>query len=122
VFSGEPAKEGRLLMSVSLERLAHNQVLFREVNERLREMLDESVAVAEFLCECSQADCTETLPLEPSEYERVRSQPNQFVITPGHEIPEIEEVVWESDSYILLRKIEGAEYAERTDPRSRGEG
>ena len=109
-------------MSATLERLAHNQVLFREVNERLREMLDESVAVAEFLCECSQADCTETLPLGRSEYGRVRSQPNQFVITPGHEIPEIEEVVWESDRYILVRKIEEAEYAERTDPHSRGEG
>ena len=109
-------------MSATLERLAHNQVLFREVNERLREMLNESVAMADFLCECSRADCTETLPLGPSEHERVRSQPNQFVITPGHEIPQIEEVVWEGDRYILVRKIEGAEYAERTDPRSRGEG
>jgi hypothetical protein len=109
-------------MSVSLGRLARNQVLFREVNERLREMLNESVGLTEFVCECSHADCIEALPLELSEYERVRSQPNQFVVTPGHEIPAIEEVVEKSDRYMLVRKIEGAEYAERTDPRSRGEG
>jgi hypothetical protein len=109
-------------MSVSLERLAHNQVLFREVNERLREMLNESAGEADFLCECSRADCTETVPLQLAEYERIRSNSNQFVITPGHEIPEIEKVVSESDRYFLVRKINGAGYAERTDPRSRGEG
>jgi hypothetical protein len=81
------------------------------------EMLDKSVGMAEFLCECSRTDCTEIVPLELAEYERVRSQPNQFVITPGHAIPNIEKVVWESDRYFLVRKINGAEYAERTDPR-----
>ena len=109
-------------MSVSLERLARNQVLFREVNERLREMLDDSVGHTEFVCECSNTDCIETVSLEVSEYERVRSQPNQFVIAPGHAILEIDEVVWESDRYDLVRKTTAAEYAERTDPRSRGEG
>jgi hypothetical protein len=109
-------------MSVSLERLARNQVLFREVNERLREMLDESVDTTEFLCECSQTDCTETVELGLPEYERVRSKGNQFVIRPGHEITEIETVTWESDRYFLVQKIDGADYAEQTDPRSRAEG
>jgi hypothetical protein len=109
-------------MSVSLERLARNQVLFREVNERLRDVLDDSAGHSEFVCECSKTDCIETVPLELSEYERVRSEPNQFVIAPGHAVPEIDEVVWESDRYDLVRKTTGAEYAKRTDPRSRAEG
>jgi hypothetical protein len=53
------------------------------------------------------------------EYERVRSRSNQFVIVPGHEIPEIEQVTSASDGYFLVRKLYGAEYAEQTDPRSR---
>jgi hypothetical protein len=43
-------------MSVYLQRLARNQVPFREVNERLREVLDDSAGATEFLCECSNAD------------------------------------------------------------------
>jgi hypothetical protein len=63
-------------MSVSLERLARNQVLFREVNERLREIVGDSATPSEFLCECSKTDCTETITLDADEYEGVRSSPN----------------------------------------------
>jgi hypothetical protein len=64
-------------MSVSLERLARNQVLFPEVNERLREMIGDSEAPTEFLCECSNADCSETIALEPGRVRRsaIESQP-----------------------------------------------
>ena len=62
------------------------------------------------------------MSLELGEYENVRSQSKRFLITPGHEIPEIEVVVWECERYYLVRKINGAAHAERTDPRSRGEG
>jgi hypothetical protein len=60
-------------MSTSLVRLARNQVLFREVNERLREVWDESAGPTEFLCECSDEDCTVAIPLEVTEYERIRT-------------------------------------------------
>jgi hypothetical protein len=68
-------------MSVSLERLARNQVLFPEVNERLREMIGDSEAPTEFLCECSNADCSETIALDLDEYEGVRSSPNLFAVS-----------------------------------------
>jgi hypothetical protein len=104
-------------MSVQVERLARNQVLFREVNERLRELLDGSIGQTEFLCECSNPDCTETLPLEVAEYERARALPTRFLVVPGHENPGAERVVWRSDRYNLVEL--DAEYAVITDPRSR---
>lgn len=107
-------------MSVSLERLARNQVLFREVNERLREVTGESDAPTEYLCECSNQDCTETIALELEEYEGVRSSSNLFVVTRGHEILAIERVVGETDGYKLVEKINGADYAVEMDPRLRG--
>jgi aerobic-type carbon monoxide dehydrogenase small subunit (CoxS/CutS family) len=110
-----------LKVSVSLERLARNQILFREVNERLREMLDESVGATEFLCECSNQACTETLALGLDEYEAVRASPNLFVVVRGHEIPTIERVVGEADNYKLVEKFVGAEDAVKSDPRARGE-
>jgi hypothetical protein len=106
-------------MAVSADRLARNQVLFREVNERLREMLDESVGATEFLCECSDTDCTENVSLDIPEYERVRARSNQFVVAPGHEIPEIERVVSNGGRYLLVEKTREADYVERTDPRRR---
>ena len=110
------------MISVRLERLALNQVVFREVNERLLELLGTSPGTTEFLCECSNPECTDAVPLTLLDYERVRSRSNQFVIVPGHEIPEIEEVTSASDGYFVVRKLYGAEYAEQTDPRSRPEG
>jgi hypothetical protein len=110
------------MMSVRLERLARNQVVFREVNERLLELLDASPGTTEFLCECSNPECNDAVLLTILEYERIRSRSNQFVIVPGHETPEIEEVTWASDGYFLVRRLYGARYAERTDPRSRREG
>jgi hypothetical protein len=107
------------MISVRLERLAHNEVVFREVNERLLELLVASPGTTEFVCECSNPECTDPVLLTLLEYERVRSRPTQFVIVPGHEIPEIEQVTAASDGYFLVRKLYGAEYAEQTDPRSR---
>jgi hypothetical protein len=73
-------------MAVSAQRLARNQVLFREVNERLREALEGSPEPTEFLCECSDEDCIEIVALERAEFEAIRSHPNRFVI-PGDPRP-----------------------------------
>ena len=107
-------------MAVSLERLARNQVLFREVNERLREMkLDHLADVTEFQCECSNPECTETVPLWVTEYERVRSRPNQFVIVPDHDLAQIERAVWVCDRFFVVVKTKGSDYVEQTASRSR---
>ena len=109
-------------MPTSLERLAHNQVLFREVNERLREKLDALDGATEFLCECSRTDCIETVTLTVAAYESVRSDPNRFLVTTGHEIPEIEVVVDVRQGYSIVQKTTAGEYVEETDPRSCDEG
>jgi hypothetical protein len=54
-------------MAASGRRLARNQVLFREVNERRREALEGSPEPIEFLCECSDGDCIEIVALERAE-------------------------------------------------------
>jgi hypothetical protein len=66
-------------MSVSLERLVRNQLVFREVNDRIREVVGhlDIKGPIDFICECSREDCTETLSLTVDEYERVRSSPTQ---------------------------------------------
>jgi hypothetical protein len=103
-------------------RMAQNEVLFREVNERV-----EDIAVRlgddggyEYFCECANKDCTFRVPLTVAEYERVRHDPKQFVVLPEHFVPEVEHVVFKSDSFWVVRKEgDAGDYVEHLDPRSR---
>ena len=103
-------------------RLAQNEALFREVNERVDAVahrLGADVPHA-FICECANADCTFRLTLPASVYESVRSDPSQFVVLPLHYTPEVEDLVVQEETYWVVRKTgEAAEYVERLDPRSR---
>jgi len=102
-------------------RLAANERLFREVNERIEEAaLDQGADrhTYEFLCECSNLDCDLLVPLELAEYERARTDPAVFVLAPGHGLPEIEDVVHRAARYMFVRKRgEAAEEARKDDPR-----
>lgn len=104
------------------QRLAQNETLFREVNERVEAVahqLGDDIPY-EFLCECANVDCTFRLELPIAVYERIRADPRQFVVLPLHFTPEIEELVAEEDTYWVVRKSgEAGEYVERLDPRSR---
>jgi hypothetical protein len=98
---------------------ARNQALWREVNERIKE-LAETASEVEFLCECANMDCTEVVTLSMAEYERIRSSPTRFPIAVGHDFPEIEKVVEAGDAYAVVQKKGAAgEEAARLDPRSR---
>jgi hypothetical protein len=89
-------------MANSPERLVRNQILLREINERIAEIASSSVGdPPEFLCECSRNDCTETLALSLTEYERVRSSSNLFVILAGHECPDADRVVETRHSHLV---------------------
>jgi hypothetical protein len=103
------------------ERVGRNEVLFREVNERIEEFQSGEGVEGhfDFLCECGDQNCAEQLRLTLAEYEGVRSEPTQFVVLPGHEVPEMEHIVQSGDRFSVVRKQEeAAEVAEQHDPRS----
>ena len=71
-------------------RVGQNEVLFREVNERLRELGEGFSLVAEesqFVCECGSSACTEQIRMTLAEYETVRSDSKHFFVRRGHELP-----------------------------------
>jgi hypothetical protein len=104
------------------DRAARNEALFRQVNERVREV-SEAFAVldpspVDFICECALPDCAEPVALQLHEYEAVRSVPTHFVVLPAHVLPEIERVVADHGSYVVVEKLAGEqEIARATDPR-----
>jgi hypothetical protein len=104
-------------MSPSLERLARNQALFREVNERINEISGENGRI-EFVCECSHTECIETVELRLTDYEEIRANPIRFVIKPGHEIDAIERVISEDRGYAVVEKNTAEGDLIEMDPRA----
>src|SRR5438309_18930 len=111
-------------MDAREERLAKNEILFRAINERIEQAMpsflrdDRGVHVYEFLCECSNRDCTRRLKLRRSDYEHVRRRGDQFAVAPRHDLPEMEEVVFRTNYHQVVRKQgTAAEVAEEHNPR-----
>ena len=110
-------------------RRAKNEVLFRNLNERLKQLDDrlDTRAVGapaqereEFFCECGQLECMARFETTREQYESVREHPEQFMVLQGHVEPDIERVVEEHGGFVVVEKDPGvpAEMARVTDPRS----
>ena len=110
-------------MSEVERRKAANEAVFRNVNERIQQ-LQHSFAVAEheplqMICECDRLDCMERVALSVDAYELIRSRPDQFIVSSGHEDTAVEEVVSVTSEFTVVRKKQGdpREVAVKTDPR-----
>jgi len=105
-------------------RAARNQSLFREVNQRIAELVHRYAAELlpnSYLCECLNTECTQTLELSHLEYERVRRRGTRFFVLPGHDDPAVENVVEAYERYVVVEKIGvGAEIAESIGQRDPG--
>ncbi|MGH3016558.1 MAG: hypothetical protein ACRDNN_16560, partial [Gaiellaceae bacterium] len=76
------------MTEVRRRRLAENQALFREINERIGASAEAQGADShayEFVCECSSLECFERFELTLHEYGRVRERARRFVVLSGHE-------------------------------------
>jgi hypothetical protein len=63
--------------------VAHQELMI-EFNERSADEL-AAFDFGEFLCECADRDCLETVRLAHIDYVRIRSTRGMFVLSPGHE-------------------------------------
>jgi hypothetical protein len=105
--------EGLRLRAVTDERgrkIGANEAIFREVNERIEE-LAETFGLGgrplELICECGDASCTQQISMTIGEYEALRKDPTLFAVFPGHEVPDVEDVVERRGAYDVVRKQEG---------------
>jgi hypothetical protein len=104
-----------------VRRLAHNEALFREVNETvnaLEEVNGNERTLHEYFCECADVDCTIRVELTLPEYENARANGTRFILAHGHERLEVERIVFECDRFILVEKVGGGgDEAAKLDPR-----
>jgi hypothetical protein len=113
-----------------LARQARNEALVREVNERIEQFnttaqeegFRDNSMTFEFQCECGVGagdypGCEEPLEMTLQEYEDVRAQDDRFAVRPGHEMPELEDVVRRTERYVIVDKRPSAEPFVADDPR-----
>jgi hypothetical protein len=116
-----------MLIELTAERVARNQSMFRDANERIEksaeELLEDTAAAVPFICECPEPTCTSIARLSLVDYEMVRSRGDWFFAAPGHEVcvvdgEEVARIVKRYAGYSLMEKIGAAgEAAARLDPR-----
>ena len=63
-----------------------NQLLFREVNQRIREVSDGwgRDGVVEFLCECGHEECVATFALTEAQFDGLLGNEDRFVLASEH--------------------------------------
>jgi len=88
-----------------IEKIAHTESLFREVNERIAESAERFEATrTNFVCECADPRCTDRVEASLAQYERVREDGNTFLLTPGHEDERVEAVVRSCGELAVVEK------------------
>src|SRR5215218_7509969 len=69
----------------SAARVGQNQALYREVNERVKELneaFDALLPLGEWICECANESCFEKIEMTHEEYEAVRAGERRFFVKP----------------------------------------
>jgi hypothetical protein len=114
-------------MSIAEDRgsgAARNQSLFREINERVKQLnegFSMVLPVGEWICECADDTCVERIELSAEEYEAVRNDGTHFLVAPsdGHVLLDVERVTERNDRYWIVEMFGIAgEMAGKVDPRS----
>jgi hypothetical protein len=87
-------------------QVRRNQILFREVNERIAEITaSHSETASEFLCECGQQDCTTVIDLTLADYQALRYEDERFIVAPGHCVEGVDRLVESRDGFDVLVQV-----------------
>ena len=96
-----------LVEDAQKDRLARNEDLFRQVNEKIDDLAvrhGDDVHVYEFFCECSDVSCSERVRMTLPQYAHVRDDPARFVVVKDHVLHEIEHVIEHVGDHVLIEK------------------
>lgn len=93
----------------AFERIARNESQFRDINDELEaglRALPGGPELLDFICECGNRACSETVRMRLDEYGAVRQSGRRFVVVGGHDIPGVERVVGANERFQVVEKIE----------------
>ena len=107
-------------MPISERRQIENEMIFRRVNEKIGDDLDDLDAmhieddnpelirnddmILHFKCECSDEDCDARIPIKLSVYRTIHENRNAFIIKLKHQVNAIEKVILSEENYSVVEK------------------
>lgn len=98
-------------LEYSQRRQARNELSFRDINNDINKVGDsvltdgeKILSKIEFVCECSKVTCFDKIGISLREYEEIRNKKMLFIVAPGHETPDIEEIVRREHNFLVVRK------------------
>src|SRR4051812_19000643 len=107
-------------ISITERRQIENEMIFRRVNEKVGDDLDDLDAqhieenspelirtddlVLHFQCECSDEDCDARIPIPLSVYQKIHENRDAFIIKLKHQVKAIEKVILTEDTYSVVEK------------------
>lgn len=105
---------------LSERRQIENEMIFRRVNEKVGDGLDELDAMhieddnpqlirddemlLHFKCECSDENCDARIPIILSVYRKIHENRDSFIIKLKHQVEAIEKVIATEDNYSVVEK------------------
>jgi hypothetical protein len=99
-----------MLMAASSERqarAAQNELVFRAVNEQIVKMTDRfraQLSDIDIVCECAETSCVGTIRIDAGEFSAVERVEGTFLVLPGHENEEVEQVLQRQAKYFVVLK------------------
>jgi redox-regulated HSP33 family molecular chaperone len=97
--------------SLSERRLIENELVFKQVNEKIKSAAENLLEVKElqdtpieFYCECSDPDCHQQILMTPEKYEELHQNRKRFIVKPNHETKKVEQVVKKEPYYLVVEK------------------
>jgi hypothetical protein len=109
-----------VLLEARQARFGKNQSLFRAVNEQVESLIGVRPAGSpvSFFCECANPDCGSQIDLSLADYEAIRQYSTQFFVLSDHVYPDVETVVDERGSFVIVDKFgAGGRVATESDAR-----
>ena len=103
------------------QRLARNEALAREINERIAQNGPVSEVISA-VCECSDADCMALINVPLEEYGEIRHRSTHFIVAPGHESLSVEVVISQPGPWLIVEKIGEAAAVVRSADSTNGSG
>ncbi|MDQ3094088.1 MAG: hypothetical protein M3Q70_02840 [bacterium] len=107
-------------MPLSERRQIENEMIFRRVNEKVGEEIDDLNALhidednpeliwddtllLDFRCECSDEKCHQRIAVKLSDYKKIHENRNAFIVKKDHDIEAIEKIILSEDSYNVVLK------------------
>lgn len=89
-------------------RIVKNEQAFRDYNNRRLQVEDipptDDSELIPFVCECGDTDCIEALSVTAAEFVQAHAAPNLFLVKPGHVYPDVEQIIIEHPSYVIVAK------------------